>query len=209
MATQFDAARRAGGKAVRKTSALSVAVREFLRSPGLVGSAFPASRYLVDKLLAPIDWSKAKVVVEYGPGSGPLTRAMLRRMPRDSRLITLDVSSHFTKHLQRTIDDPRLLAVTASAASVVDVLDRHGLGSADLIVTGVPFSTMSPQLGDQIMDASAMVLTPGGKLLAYQMRTAVAGLIERRFGAVRKSYSWRNIPPCHLYWASQPQRPDR
>lgn len=209
MATQFDAARRAGSAPFRNASSLSVAVREFLRSPGLVGSAFPASRYLVDKLLAPIDWSKAKVVVEYGPGSGPLTRAMLQRMPRDSRLVTLDVSPHFTRHLQRTIDDPRLVAVTASAASVVDVLDRHGFGSVDLVVTGIPFSTMAPQLGAQIMDASAHVLAPGGQMLAYQMRTAVAPLLEQRFGKVRRSFVWRNIPPCHLYWASQPQSPDR
>jgi phospholipid N-methyltransferase len=207
MATQFDYARKDGGKPASAAAALSVAVREFLRSPRLVGSAFPASRYLVDRLFEPVDWARAKVVVEYGPGSGPLTRAMLQQMPRESRLVTIDVSPHFTRHLQRTINDPRLIAVTASAASVVDILDRHGLGTADMIVTGIPFSTLSDELGMQIMDASAQVLAPGGQLLAYQMRTAVAALLERRFGAVRKSYVWRNIPPCHLYWASHPQPP--
>lgn len=207
MATQFEADRKAGGKAAPTGSALSVSLREFLRSPQLVGSAIPASRYLVDKLLAPVDWAQVKVAVEYGPGSGPLTRAMLARMPRDSQLVTLDVSPHFTRHLRRTIDDPRLLAITASASSVAEILASHGMGSADLIVTGIPFSTMSPHLGHQIMDASAKVLAPGGQLLAYQMRTAVAALLERRFGKVRKSFVWRNIPPCHLYWASQPQQP--
>ncbi|MFN3473502.1 MAG: class I SAM-dependent methyltransferase [Blastomonas sp.] len=209
MATQFDAGERAGGTGVADASSLSIAVREFLRSPQLVGSAFPASRYLVDKLLAPVDWSKVKVAVEYGPGSGPLTRAMLARMPLDSRLVAIDVSPHFTQHLRRTIDDPRLLAVTASASSVAEILASHGLRSADLIVTGIPFSTMSPQMGHQIVDASAKVLAPRGQLLAYQMRTAVAALLERRFGKVRKSFVWRNIPPCHLYWASQPQQPEQ
>lgn len=209
MATRFQSPDKTSSDLARKTSALGVSAREFLRSPQLVGSAFPASQVLVDRLLDPVDWSSARVVVEYGPGSGPLTRAMLQRMPHDSRLVTLDVSPHFTRHLQRSIDDPRLLAVTASASSVADILEGHGLGSADLIVTGIPFSTMSAQLADKIMDASAQVLSPHGQVLSYQMRTAVAGYLEPRFGKVRKSFVWRNIPPCHLYWASQPEGPSR
>lgn len=205
MATRFQSPDNNLSGLARKASALAVSAREFLRQPQLVGSAFPASQVLVDRLLDPVDWSNARVVVEYGPGSGPLTRAMLQRMPRDSRLVTLDVSPHFTRHLQRTIDDPRLLAVTASASAVADILASHGLSPADLIVTGIPFSTMSSQLADQIMDASVQVLAPGGQVLAYQMRTAVADYLEPRFGKVRKSFVWRNIPPCHLYWASQPE----
>ncbi|WP_017672735.1 methyltransferase domain-containing protein [Blastomonas sp. AAP53] len=207
MATNYDAARLAGARSTGWRSALSVSTREFLNRPDLVGSAFPASRYLVDALLDPVDWSTARVVVEFGPGTGPLTRAMLRRMPADSRLVTLDVSPHFTRHLRRTIDDPRLLAITTSAASVRATLAKHELGSADLIVTGIPFSTMSPDEGAKVLDASAQVLHPNGELLAYQMRTAIAPLLAPRFDEVERSYVWRNIPPCHLYWARRPFKP--
>lgn len=207
MASNFQADQKGSANALHASSR-QVAIREFLRQPQLVGSAFPASRVLVDRLLEPVDWSKARVVVEYGPGSGPLTRAMLARMPRDSRLVAIDVSRDFTRHLRRTIDDRRLLAVTDSAASVADILADHRLGSADMIVTGIPFSTIPQHIGGGILDTSAQVLADDGALLAYQMRRAIAPMLERRFGEVQKSFVWRNIPPCHLYWARRPlQKP--
>lgn len=205
MASNSNAAGRNGNPAASvPASSLRVSVQEFLRQPSLVGSAFPASRYLVEQLLAPVDWSRAKVVVEYGPGSGPLTRALLARMPHDSHLVAIDVSPNFTRHLRQTIDDARLIAVTASAASVNAVLHSHGLTCADLIVTGIPFSTMPPDIARKIVDASASVLRCDGQLLAYQMRSAVAPMLTRRFGGVDRAYVWRNIPPCHLYWARRP-----
>ncbi len=180
--------------------------REFLKHPNLVGSAFPASRHLVDRLLAPVDWSRTKLAVEYGPGTGPLTRAILARMPADARLISLDVSSAFIRHLRRTISDPRLIAVAASASSIREIVERRGLGSADLIVTGVPFSTLPAREGGRIMRESANILGPNGLLLAYQMRTAIASLLTDHFANVRKSFVWRNIPPCHLYQARSPHK---
>lgn len=206
MATNFDAARAAISGRAGLGSGLLVAAREFLREPSLVGSAFPASRHLVDALLDPVDWSNIRVVVEYGPGSGPLTRAMLDRMPRDSCLVAIDVSRHFTRHLRRTIQDTRLVPVTACAGSADAILDRHRLGPADAIVTGIPFSTMSAQSAADILDVSARVLQDDGKLLAYQMRAAVAPLLAQRFEAVDTARVWRNIPPCHLYWAGGPLR---
>lgn len=204
MATNFDAAGRDKTARSRPLSALSVCLHEFLREPSLVGSAFPASRRLVDALLAPIDWSNTRVVVEYGPGSGPLTRALLDRMPRDSRLVAIDVSPHFTRHLRRTIDDPRLLAVTDCAASVAAILKDQAMGPADAIVTGIPFSTMPRYQGNRILDTSARVLREDGALLAYQMRPSVAPMLDQRFANVDRSRVWQNIPPCHLYWAHRP-----
>lgn len=207
MASIFSASGQSQKANGDKVPGLNVSVREFLRRPKLVGSAFPASRHLVEALLAPIDCNNARVIVEYGPGTGPLSRAVLARMPLDSRLVAIDVSRHFTRHLRRTIDDRRLLAVTASASSAASILKEHGLGSADLIVTGIPFSTMSPEEGDYILDASARILHDEGTLLAYQMRSTIAPMLAGHFGKVRKSYVWRNIPPCHLYWARFPLKP--
>ena len=45
-------------------------MREFLRSPSGVGSAFPASAALVRAALDPVDFSAAHLVVEFGPGEG-------------------------------------------------------------------------------------------------------------------------------------------
>lgn len=183
---------------------LGVAFREFLKDPLAVGSAFPASRFLVDRMLAPIDWSHVHRVIEYGPGTGLFTRALLDRLPGDARLWAIDTSDGFVGHLQATTDDRRLVAIRGSASNVRRIMADQGVDRVDCIVSGLPFSTVPPQLAERIMDASCHMLAPDGKFLAYQMRKAVLPLLRRRFAAVETGFEWRNIPPCHLYWAHDP-----
>ena len=56
----------------------------FLRHPNMLGSIIPSSRFLVDLVLEPIDWGRARVIVEYGPGIGTFTGEILRRMRSDA-----------------------------------------------------------------------------------------------------------------------------
>lgn len=187
-----------------KPSGLLLSLRQFFHEPLAIGSAFPASRHLVSRLLDPLDWARIRTVVEYGPGTGPLTRGALDRMSRSSRLLAMDVNADFTDYLRRTIADPRLIAVTASAASVREILAERGLGSADLIITGIPFSTLSPSERADVLDRSMEIMSPAGTFAAYQMRGTLGTDLARRVRQIRRSYVWWNIPPCRLYWAKGP-----
>jgi phospholipid N-methyltransferase len=178
---------------------------EFVREPAMVGSAVPSSRKMVERLLEPVDWSRIRLLVEYGAGTGQLTRAALERMNPAARLIALDTSPGFTRYLRRAISDPRLRPVTASAADIGLVLADEGLSGVDCILSGIPFSTMPRETARQIMDATAQLLTPDGLFIAYQMRAAIEPLVHARFARVRRAYEWRNLPPCHLYWAQGAQ----
>src|SRR5205807_1978623 len=86
----------------------------------------------------------------------------------------------FTRYLKESIDDPRLVPVTGSAADVAQVLDDRGLGSADYVLSGLPFSTLPPGVGEAIADATARVIRPRGAFLVYQFSPKVR---ERPFGA--------------------------
>jgi phospholipid N-methyltransferase len=183
-----------------------VAVAEFLKSPTMVGSSFPASHWLIDRMLQGVDWPCVNTMVEYGPGTGVFTSAILARLQPCARLIAIDTSPSFTDHLASAITDERLHVVTGSAADVQHIMAELGLLQADCIISGLPFSTLEPEVATQIIDGSVQILSPDGVFMAYQMRTAVRALLERRFDMVRAAYEWRNIPPCHLYWASKPDR---
>ncbi|WP_232307555.1 class I SAM-dependent methyltransferase [Sphingobium chungbukense] len=183
-----------------------LAIREFFRNPLAVGSAFPASRYLVAHMLAPVDWSRVRCIVEYGPGTGIFTRALLARLPAQARLLAIDTSAAFIDHLRGQTDDQRLIAVTGSADHVLGIMADHGLERADCILSGLPFSTLVPVRAARLMDRSCHALAPDGRFLAYQMRRVVGPLLARRFARVTTGFEWRNIPPCHLYWASEPAR---
>ncbi|GFE77559.1 class I SAM-dependent methyltransferase [Novosphingobium sp. TCA1] len=181
-----------------------IAAAEFVRHPSMVGSAFPASARMVRRMLAPLDWSNIKVLVEYGPGSGRSTFEMLRRMRPDAQLIAIETSQAFAAKLREQCDDPRLVVVEGSARDVRRHIGAEVSGRADCILTGLPFSTLGEAEADIIMHETALALKPTGVLAAYQTRTAIRRLIERYFAQLRQGFEWCNIPPCHLYWAARP-----
>jgi phospholipid N-methyltransferase len=179
----------------------SVAVGEFLRHPSMVGSAFPASKRMVRRMLAPLEWAAIDVLVEYGPGTGRFTFGALARMKSEAKLIAIETGEDFVDHLRSTSHDHRLAVVHGSADDVLDILADHGVAEADCILSGLPFSTLSPDEAERIVLASRTALRPSGTFAAYQMRSAIEPLLRRGFAELRKGFEWWNIPPCHLYWA--------
>ena len=55
----------------------------------MVGSVLPSSRFLSKKMLQPIQFATANVIVELGPGTGVFTKALLKAMPQDSQLLVI------------------------------------------------------------------------------------------------------------------------
>ena len=70
---------------------------------------------------------------------------------------------------------------------------------------------MSDKLREAIDPAVDRFFAVGGHLLTIEafkelIASAVRPLLEDRYGSVRAAYEWRNIPPCHLFWASEPNQ---
>jgi phospholipid N-methyltransferase len=176
-------------------------LRGFLKNPVMVGSIIPSSRILIEKMLEPVDWENTRLFVEYGPGVGTFTRPILDLLGPDAKLVTIDTNPDFTKYLTRSIDDPRLIAVTGSAADVEQILAERGLGQADYVVSGLPFSTLPPGVGDAIAAATAKVIRIGGAFLVYQFSPKVRDFIKPHFQRIDRGFEWINVPPATLFWA--------
>jgi phospholipid N-methyltransferase len=175
--------------------------RGFLKHPVMVGSIIPSSRILIERMLRPVDWENTKLFVEYGPGVGTFTRPILEKMGEDSTLIVIDTNPDFIKFLRRSIDDPRFVAVNGSATDVETIVREHGFESADYVLSGLPFSTLPPGIGDEIAKATSRVLRPGGAFLVYQFSPKVLDFIKPHFDHVDRGFEWINVPPATLFWA--------
>ncbi len=158
-------------------------LRGFLKNPVMVGSVIPSSRVLIEKMLRPVDWANTRLFVEYGPGVGTFTRPILELLGEDATLLTIDTNPDFTKFLKESIDDPRLVAVTGSAAEVEKILVDRGFDKADYVLSGLPFSTLPPGVGEAIAEATAKVVRPGGAFLVYQFSPKVPRFHQAPFRA--------------------------
>jgi phosphatidylethanolamine/phosphatidyl-N-methylethanolamine N-methyltransferase len=174
-------------------------LRGFLRNPAQVGSVIPSSQRLEQRLVRNAGIAQAKVVVELGPGTGGTTAAMLRAMAPTARLLAIELDPHFHRHLRTSLRDQRLAIELASAERLAELLQANGMAAPDAIVSGIPFSTMLPEVADRIAAAIANVLRPGWRFVAYQVRAHVAGFVTPYLGTPQKEWEWVNVPPVRVF----------
>jgi phospholipid N-methyltransferase len=185
----------------RPAHPLALFLKGFLKHPGMVGSVIPSSTSMVNKMLAPVEWTRVKLFVEYGPGVGTFTVPVLERLPADAELIAIDLNPEFVDFLRREIRDPRLRVVRGSAADVRRIVADLGHSHADYVLSGLPFSTLPEGVGDRIAEETAEVLDADGVFLIYQFSGKVGEFLSRCFGRIDRGFEWFNIPPMKLFWA--------
>jgi phospholipid N-methyltransferase len=174
--------------------------RNFFRHPRMLGSIIPSSRFLIRQLLQPIDWSTARVIVEYGPGVGSITAEILERMRPDATLIAIETNPEFVSFLGNAFPDERLRVMADSAESVDEILRRLGYEQANYIISGIPFSTIPAELRERILRKTSVALAPGGSFLVYQFSTRVLPDLQRIFHYVKRRFEPLNVLPAHLFF---------
>jgi len=178
--------------------------RNFFKHPKMLGSLIPSSPFLTDKLLDQVDWASARVIVEYGPGVGNLTEAILKRMNYGARLVAIEMNEDFVQFLNKNFYDPRLHVEQGSAEDVDKVLERLGYPHADYVVSGIPYSTMPPAVRDAILRKTYQVLRPeGGAFIIYQFTRAVLPYLKQVFGYVQQDFEPLNILPARIFYCTR------
>jgi phospholipid N-methyltransferase len=174
--------------------------RNFLKHPKMLGSLIPSSRYLVHHVLAEVDWTRARVFVEYGPGVGTFTTEILRRMRPDAVLVALETNADFVRFLRGKLRDDRLHVIHGSAAEADTALARLDLDRADYILSGIPYTTMPPEVRDLILRKTHSVLDPNGAFLVYQFTRSVLPYLKQVFGSVHQDFEPLNVMPARLFF---------
>lgn len=178
--------------------------RTFLRHPRMLGSAVPSSRFLISRVLRPVDWSRTRVVVEAGPGVGTLTTPILDRLGGDGALVAFEMNPTFVSHLRKEIPDRRFAVLQRSAAEAGAALAERGMGRIDLLVSGIPLSGLSRDARLELLDGWRALLRPGGELLIYQFTRSALPDLRKIFGRVRREFEPLNVLPAWVFRCQAP-----
>ncbi len=181
-----------------KVNGSLVFIQEFLKHPFQIGSIIPSSRFLERRIVRAVEAASSDVIIELGPGTGGVTRAILHAMPPHAKLLSVEINAHFNSIVNR-IGDNRLIAHLGSASDLREIISTYGLEPPNAIVSGIPFSTMSHSAGSQILETVASVLAPNGRFVAYQVSNQVATLCQPFLGVGQSSNEFRNIPPMRVF----------
>lgn len=190
---------QAAKRAAAPNSAAALFARNFFKYPSMLGSIVPSSPFLVKNIMDQIDWDRARVLVEFGPGVGTITREALKRMRHDAVLVVIELNEDFVEYLSHTIRDPRLRIVHGSAAHVRRILAEQGIAPADYIISSLPYSLFPEELRTEIVSESRHALKAQGSLLVFQYSRMLLPYLKSSFGSVRLGFQLFNILPAMIF----------
>ena len=179
---------------------------QFRHAPRSVGAIVPSSDALARAMIAPIDFANARTIVEFGPGTGVMTAAILNRLSPDTKYVGIEINEAF--HRTLTIRFPDLQFFNRGAQDVTDILAALGIDSCDAIVCGLPWASLPIELQNRIMAGMLQVLRPGGVFVTFAY---LQGLVLPAAGALRRRLKaefsrvettrivWGNVPPAFAY----------
>ena len=170
----------------------------------------PSSRYLVRSMVEPVRCNDLHVVVEFGPGTGAMTREILRLMPPDSLLMAFEISDRFVSHLGDSIPDKRLQVIHAGAETAAAELSTRGIDHVDGVVSSLGISMMDESAAGAIYRPLLPHIGNTGVLTQFQYihRTRMhdgrleyfnaVHLLRQYFDSVESTCVLRNLPPAHV-----------
>ena len=173
-------------------------IKELFKKENKVGSVAPSSRFLVRKMIAPINFKEAEVIVEFGPGTGVITHELLKKMKPGARLYVFEINKEFIDAL-RAIHDKRLHIIEDSAEKVTEYLAKDGIDKVDYVVSSLPLAIIPRDIEYNILRAASKALKKGGSYIQFQYSLASRKKLKEIFHSIRINFTPINIPPAFVF----------
>ena len=118
---------------------------KFLRHGTKIASVWPSSSHMAKATITQIDWHHAKIIVELGAGTGPITDQIIRRLQPHTTLIAIERDPDFARILQRRFaDHANVEIVLADVRDLDAVLKARGIRHVDAFVSGLGTPSLPP-----------------------------------------------------------------
>ncbi len=147
-----------------------------------------------------IDWRRARVVVEYGPGIGNVSQHLLSKLNSDGQLVLVEMNEEFVFLLRQRLRDPRVRVVHGSAENVRQILNELGIAKADYIISGIPYSTIPAGLRRRILRESRAMTSAHGEVIVFQFMRTIERELRACFNRVECEFEARNFPPARVWY---------
>lgn len=172
---------------------------------GNVAAVTNSSKYVVTSVMRQLP-APLTSVVEYGPGDGVATQALLRRLPAGGKLLAIESNPEFHRLLKR-IKDPRLQVVLGNARDTAAIMRDHGFHKPDAVISSIPFSFLTDEERCHILRQTRDALPAHGVFIIFHQYSRLAlKPLRNYFDSVNISFEVRNVFPCFTFCASNQSR---
>lgn len=196
--------------------------QEFRTNFDMTGAVLPSGRPLATALSRLVqEGDGPKRILEAGPGTGAVSRRIIKAMKPDDTLDLVEWNGTFVDLLRQHLVEHVEFRYAAPRVSVYHqkVEDLPGESHYDAIVSGLPLNNFGVDDVERILSAFLRLLKPGGTLSFFEYmgvryarglvgnrpsRERLAG-ITRALSEIlvryefRRDWIWRNVPPAWVH----------
>lgn len=181
--------------------------KHWLQNPRRTGAIVPSSRSLARRMVKDLDFSRPRVVIELGSGTGVFSEELWDRMGNRGQLVLVERNEDLAAHLRQRF--PSALVICDCVSNLSTHLERLNIHEVDYIVSGLPWTLFPPDLQERGLEQVRRSLRPGGVFVTFiymhGMRFFNLGArFEQRLRAVlgrieKSSPVWANLPPARVW----------
>jgi phosphatidylethanolamine/phosphatidyl-N-methylethanolamine N-methyltransferase len=173
-------------------------IRSWIEKPLSTGAVMPSSRVLARAMARYVDPQAAGPVIELGPGTGPVTQALVKQGIDPARLILVEFNPDFCRLLRSRY--PQATVVQGDAYRLRRLLETYVDEPAAAIVSGLPLVTKPLRTRLRLISDAMTLLATGAPFV--QFTYAMLPPIPRELSGVRAEASeliWMNLPPARVW----------
>ncbi len=173
-------------------------IRSWIERPLSIGAVTPSGKILARTMARYVDPNSNGPVVELGPGTGPVTEALVEAGVAPSRLVLVEFNPAFCRILRARY--PEATLVQGDAYSMRRLLETLLLQPAAAVVSGLPLVTKPIKQRLRLIRDAFDLMLPGAPFV--QFTYSVASPLPRRIGGFSAEASeriWMNIPPARVW----------
>jgi phosphatidylethanolamine/phosphatidyl-N-methylethanolamine N-methyltransferase len=173
-------------------------IRSWIEKPLSTGAVMPSSRVLARAMARYVDPQADGPVIELGPGTGPVTQALVKQGIDPARLILVEFNPDFCRLLRSRY--PQATVVQGDAYRLRRLLETYVAEPAAAIVSGLPLVTKPLRTRLRLISDAMTLLATGAPFV--QFTYAMLPPIPKELSGVRAEASeliWMNLPPARVW----------
>ena len=171
-------------------------IRQFIREPKSVGAVFPSSKYTVRRVISFINFNTKNLrIVEYGAGTGPFTREIVKSLKSGDVFIVIEQNEKFVNILNEQFgSNPLVKIYHDSVENISAILEKEDLNNLDYIISGIPLSVLSKKQIDEILESTKESMHQKTLFLVFQYSILKINTFKKHFTILKRQMILRNFP---------------
>jgi phosphatidylethanolamine/phosphatidyl-N-methylethanolamine N-methyltransferase len=172
--------------------------RNWMEKPLSMGAVTPSGKALTRTMAEYVDPHSDGPIIELGPGTGPVTEALVARGIDPARLVLVEFDPMFCRLLRKRY--PQATVVQGDAYRLRTLLTAVLQQPAAAVVSGLPLFTKPLKMRLRLLQEAFGLMAGGAPFV--QFTYAAVSPIPRRLDRVRSQASeriWTNIPPARVW----------